>query len=250
MQLQPAPRGSERRSASPRLPAWERPLSTLLSAPSAPPLHQPAATGRSLSPENRGSRRSGGSTLTALRDRVASTRRLSETLKEECLERLDRIDMQIPQNQRHRPSWSHLHEPGPPHPPGTSNALGRSDARGISGSDFYEDVVAGGDFEPRMEAAVAAAKKPRSHTHGRRRKSQLWIVDDQTLTAAASVWRSTAKSPPRLLAVQSAPTLVAHDEDVQSCAVEVRAAAPPNSTLAVRGAASLLRTTLRRALEV
>jgi len=42
-----------------------------------------------------------------LRERVASTRTLSDKLKGECLERLDRIHASLPPNLCRRPSWSH-----------------------------------------------------------------------------------------------------------------------------------------------
>lgn len=68
-------------------------------------------TPRARSPSS--DKRAGRRLPPALRDRVARTPRLSQDLKEECLERLDKIRDMIPPEALRRPSWIHDKEKDP-----------------------------------------------------------------------------------------------------------------------------------------
>lgn len=238
----PAP-GGESRSAAPKMPACEMPLSALLSAPlpaktqmgtSVQRRHAshllatgPSAVSPSVAPSDSGAE---GMPQAPLRERVACTRGLPENLRTECLERLDRVDKEIPERLRRRPSWTHDHE--------VSTSLdGRSFAESIAQSGFddgFQEADANSElerlFEPPPEAQVppnvaAASSVPdgiaplRLPTHvgsssvvdvgspqplpnppvqarprEPRRRRELWTVGNRDLTAAASVWKSSHKA--------------------------------------------------------
>lgn len=111
MQLQPQSCKGEQASTTVAFPAkpWHQPLSTLLSS-------QPSGVFQQLPPEFVGAKVRSSSSRNAehelvpgaLRDRVACTRRLSKTLRHECLERLDQIV--VPRKMCQRPSWTHLED--------------------------------------------------------------------------------------------------------------------------------------------
>mmetsp|Transcript_144461 Transcript_144461/g.254750 ORF Transcript_144461/g.254750 Transcript_144461/m.254750 type:complete len:238 (-) Transcript_144461:135-848(-) len=236
---------------------------------------------------------------------------LSNNLKTECLERLERIDKVIPKNLRQRPSWTH--DADVDEGLGSFGADGEQisdidvDSQDVFGSvhrdsqldEFRQERIAElfGVESPGITSAsaygtstMAAFVQPRlasrSSTAGQRRRRAPWTMDNRDLTAAASVWKTTAgdgrsgmPSPRGLLlsrgrpmsvgghklsASQSAPALASpgslvmsastalpmSTKEVQQTAEVMKGALRPGEASAPRGLNSALRTTLRYALQV
>jgi len=141
-------------------------------------------------------------TSVPLRERLKRTRELPESLRSECLERLERIDKEIPLKLRHRPSWTHGDEHGSP--PIHLNACDRqqTDASNADGAKMPDSAITA-DGLPRSspevsESAYEHAVAPSDQVQFQdqpiqRRRRQLWTVDACDLTTAASVWKSSAK---------------------------------------------------------
>lgn len=292
-------------------------LTTLLSAPLPPAKPQQAAPLRqrplntnscslvsscSLGGSGRAAEwRTEGVPRTALRDRVASTRTLPENLRAECLERLERIDQEIPLKLRHRPAdlqdsletddckanRSILEEDEGDCDLDISSELDRLPEPAVS---MAAEIPA---LQLPLTSANAAAPVARSglaRPSRQRRKRQVWAVENYDLTTAASVWSTSTKSSSfpgkisamktgqvsqRLLSAQSAPVLRISDpltppalgtERTRRAIEEMKAhmanskstsetgivqtdSAESASPPAARGVKSLLRTTLRFALQ-
>lgn len=330
--------GGEVSAASPvMMTAGKLPLTTLLSTPlatakpqQAAPMRQrpstthnmscslPSATSAAAS-SHASTWRTAGVPRTALRERVASTRILPDNLRMECLERLERIDKEIPLKLRHRPSWTHLQDD--PLDAGESKATITS-SEVLQVDEECNDLLSG-ELEkvtateppshitsaiPALQLPVGAgttAAGPVGQTgvirQGKqRRKRQVWAVENYDLTAAASVWKTKPKTTiqkgltvsgrasdralqngqasQQLLTTQSAPVLRSTEtqsppplgtDRTRRAIEEVRARmaemadskstadgisdgqmdSVDSSAPAVRGVKSLLRTTLRYALQ-
>lgn len=209
--------GGETRAPAPKMPAWEMPLTRLLSAPlpakpqgasiSSRPTIVASTSGGWPSP-TASERSNEGIPQTALRERVACTRELPENLRSECLERLDRLDKEIPFMLRHRPSWSHLKEPQL-----EDTEMVNSLPSSFCGPMASEmDIALEGErldtsTAPAMPQLMlplnfAASSQPlarkslaqaKVHEGEKRRRRKLWTVNEHDLSTAASVWRSSAK---------------------------------------------------------
>lgn len=103
MQLQSPPR----KGGQAVFPSWQQPVSALLSSQTSSKFQQLPQEMLSAKLRPSGSRIHDQSFVPdTLRDRVACTRYLSKTLRNECLERLDQIV--VPRKMCQRPSWTHL----------------------------------------------------------------------------------------------------------------------------------------------
>jgi len=323
--------GGEMRSASAKMPAWEQPLTTLLSAPLSPAKSQQAVpmrrrplntAGYSLASATSAAGSGGTSGRHCagiprhLRDRVASTRTLPDNLRTECLERLERIDKEIPLKLRHRPSWTHLQDNLESEESKAMSSVAEVDEGGADANAFDKAEIPGMELAPSMASEIPALQLPVNRSAAfvgpvvrtgavpqarQRRKRQVWAVENYDLTNAASVWKTSTKgiatsysgiaSPgkasdrslqngqasPQLGSAQSAPVLRAltapavGTERTRRAIAEVKARmgdmanSPSNATNdsgngqagsaevcsvpAARGVKSLLRTTLRYALQ-
>eukprot|EP00927_Polykrikos_kofoidii_P065136 TRINITY_DN60920_c0_g1_i1.p1 TRINITY_DN60920_c0_g1~~TRINITY_DN60920_c0_g1_i1.p1 ORF type:complete len:364 (-),score=48.47 TRINITY_DN60920_c0_g1_i1:296-1387(-) len=149
----------------------------------------------------------------ALRDRLALTRRLDDTLKQDCLERLDEIGKSEPSVSGRRPSWladdlprvdlSKAYMAG-----GDSSLSERSDVSSLQG---YGGSGNGGGVagcavasssegaQSRLARAVGGASgfASPSASQARRRQEPPWMIDDRMLVIGSQpdVWRVTDRMP-------------------------------------------------------
>lgn len=211
----------DKRVGSPKMPAWELPLAMLLSVPPAKPhgtsSQRPSTETSHLRPSSpelspksafaQGFQTRIPNDSIPLRERVKRTRQLPESLRAECLERLERIDKEIPLKLRHRPSWTHddadpllsSQKPVARHSVGAN----RESEEDINGNGGALVSPTSPDRIPRSQPEISDRmcehivipfdQLELPDTHGGRRRRHPWMVDACDLTAAASVWKSSAK---------------------------------------------------------